>query len=304
MHPVDDTISDRVLGHGDGLIVAFPIQTAEDIRVGGKDIATVKAFFFKIAKTQELNWRYTQLGAINAGAASALDYNWLGDTGHGTGSDVLRIVNDDFKLYHFGVGLNSPYLRVYEDIDPSNPNRAFDHSNSGQPSPTSLHNFGFYDGRMQADRFDPPVHTERVAFRNDRDGQFLQFGFGVDANDPNVADGNTDLELRGRTYQLRPVEDQAEQEFMLRQSRLRGAGRDIDLKVITVQVGGIFTYEIGTTLPDGWEDLEGSISQKLDYASGGQAAVQPQRQRRQQSAQQRQRQPQRSPNRSQRDGPR
>lgn len=267
MHPVDARMSDRALGHGQGLIVMFPVQQAQNINVGNKDISTVRAFFFKIAKHQEFYFRYTQLGGIDAGNANALDYDFLGDTGHGTGNDILRLENDDFKVYHIGIGLNSPDLRVYESLDPSNPNRAVDHSNQNAPDPTTGDQFGFYDSKGQDDRFDPPARTERLSIRDDSSGEFLQYGFFAE-ND--VSEPNTDLEVVGKTYQLRPVQSRSEQEFMLEQHRLRQADRNVSMKVIAVQIGGIFPYELGQSLPGGWADLKDTISQDLTYgASGG-----------------------------------
>jgi hypothetical protein len=265
MHSQDETISERVLDNGEGLIVQFPVTEAPDIRVGAQSIPSVRAYFFKVAKSIDFTWSYTQLGSFNANGSQ--DYDYLGDTGIGSGDDVLRLENDDFKVYHVGFGLNSPSLRVYQTLDPSNPMRAVDHSNQNEPDPTAGDNFGFYDGKMQDNKFDPPAHTERVAIRNNSSGKLLKFGFHAENA---VADGNSDIEIMGKTYELRPVTDPDEQEFMLQQNNLRRAGVTPQLKVVSTQVGGIFPWTLGESLPNGWNDLEDYIARDLTY--GGQPA--------------------------------
>lgn len=276
MHPVDDRISDRVLGHGEGLIVAFPTQNVQKIQAGPQSIPTVRAYFFRIAKVQKYRWTYSQLTSFND--AESLDYNYLGDTGHGTGDDVLRLEGDDFKVYHVGFGLHSPDLRVYEKIDPANPNRAVDHNNQSDPDPTAPSAFGYYDGKQQDDTFDPPAHTERLSIRSQRQGQFLQFGFYAENA---ITDANADIEIIGKTYELAPVLNPQEQAYLLQQNLARRAGKTPDLKTIKIQVGGIFTYEIGEALPDGWVDLQPDIYQDLTYkdlvgspGQGGQSQAQ------------------------------
>jgi hypothetical protein len=246
-------ISSRLLGTGQGLIVTFPIQKAATIELRGKDVSSVRAFFFKVVKSQEYFFEYQQLGTITAGAGNALDYDYLGEDGHGAGDDILRLVNDDFKVYHLGFAPRDPNLRVYEAVAAQGPNRATDHENQGEPDPTAGDNFGFYTSRQIPNQFDPPALTERLAIRNAESGAFLQFGFMADGVD--IIDGNSDILITGRTYQLQPITDPDEQDFLLRQAVLDRA--DQTLRSITVQVGGLFTYEIGNAMPGNWVDVDG-----------------------------------------------
>lgn len=246
-------LSSRLLDTGHGLIVTFPIQGAEPVTIDSVSSATVRAFFFKVLKHQRHKREYQQLGAITAGAANALDYDYLGDTGHGTGDDVLRLEDDDLKVYHLGFAPQDPNLRVYEQIAAAGPNRATDHGNRGEPDPTEGDNFGFYTSAEMPNRFDPPALTERLSFRNTEAGQFLQFGFMADGVD--VPDGGSDILITGRTYQLQPITDPDEQTFLLNQSML---DRDDQLlRTISVQIGGLFAWELGSALPDDWAKIDG-----------------------------------------------
>jgi hypothetical protein len=206
-----------------------------------------------VLKFQEHYREYRELGAINAGAANALDYDYLGETGHGTGDDVLRLESDDFKIYHLGFAPRDPNLRVYEKLSSANPNRATDHQNQTEPDPTNGDDFGFYTSRQIPNLYDPPALTERLSIRNASAGQFLQFGFLADG--VAVPDGGSNLIITGRTYELQPITDPAEQDFLLTQATLDR--EDQRLKTIVTQVGGLFSYEIGEALPDAWAAIDG-----------------------------------------------
>lgn len=253
--PPDPTapLSSRLLDTGHGLIVTFPIQGAEPVQTQNISSSSARAYFFKVLKHQRHKREYRELGTITAGAANALNYDYLGEDGHGQGDDILRLEDDDLKVYHLGFAPRDPNLRVYEKIAAAEPNRATDHGNRGAPDPTEGDDHGFYTSAEIPNRFDPPALSERLAFRNSEAGQFLQFGFMADGQD--VEDGASDLLITGRTYQLQPITDPDEQRFMLNQSLLDR--EDQILRTISVQIGGLFAWELGSALPDDWGAIEG-----------------------------------------------
>jgi len=250
-------MDDRVRDAGEGLIVAFPEKNAS---IEGESLDTLKAYFFKVAEQQRFYYRYSDLGSFNAGESS--DFAYLGDTGHGTGDDVLRMHNDDFHVLHFGVGLESTDLRVYEKVDPSSgSNTALDYSGSSDNAdPTVPSDFGYYNGAMVDDRYNPNAFTERVAFRNDKEGEFLQYGFYADDA---LTTTESDLHLVGRGYKLLPVTDSDTQDKM--QRAINVPDDQAEVPTTLVIEGGLEQYNPGTQTPDDWSD---AFAQTLTYGTG------------------------------------
>lgn len=272
-HEGRETISERLLEGDEGLIITIPTSDASRINAGGSQIRTNRAYFFKVTKEQRLYWEYTQLPSIGAG--NNLNFGYLGENGHpddvnNPGDDIFRLENDDFKVYHFGLGTDQSDLRVYEKVAPSNPNRAFDHSNQDEPNPQEPSTFGFYTGNNITDQYDPENVSERIAFRNAQRGRLLQWGFYAESN---LSAADTDLVFTGRTYQLRPVLDPQEQNRMLEENARRRAGAEVDLNVVRVSLAGIFGFDIGASLPDSWANLGPDLYQDVQagaLASGSQ----------------------------------
>lgn len=253
----ENRISDRLLGLGGGLIITFPQSTVDVEEVGGEQLASVRAYFFRVSRAEELFYEpYTQVGSINGGntvpAGGGFDY--LGDTGVGSGDDIFRVDRDDWHVYHFGVGARNPDLRVYYSVDPqANADRAFEWQTNDQDVVPG-DDRGYYDGRRVRDRFDPPAITERVSFRNDSSGEFLQWAFEADAD---LSAGDTELLFTGKAYKLLPITDRQTQDAMLAEAQRDPATHpnpQTEFPVTRHHVGGIQTWSLGTLKPDEWND--------------------------------------------------
>lgn len=243
----DERLSDRLLDQRGGLILGFP--SIEASTGGVSELGSVRAYFFRVARVATLTYDpYDQIGSLSDGETVGFDY--LGDTGVGSGDDIFRISRDDFQVYHFGVAPNTPDLRMYYSVDPQRAgDRAFEYETDAQDvSPGD--DRGFSDGRMVGDRFDPPVRTERVAIRNEKEGRFLQFGF--EATEALTAT-ETELTVTGRSYKLFPVTDADTQDAMLAQATAPTHDAEHTTFPVTYhQFGGIQTWSLGTERPDDW----------------------------------------------------
>jgi hypothetical protein len=247
------TMDQRVRDPGHGVIIGFPTDATNKV---GVDLDTLKTYFFRVARTQRLYYEYDNIGALNEG--DTVDFGYLGDTGIGSGNDVLRVGEDDFHAYHFGFSPEDPNLNVYTSVSPSSStDKALSRrGRDNGPSPGDPR--GFFSSRRAGNVYDPPAETERVSFRNDKDGEFLEFGF--EATD-DITEENSTLHVIGRGYKLLPVTDTDTQDRML-DVVLSGDTEDADLPTIITQVGGLGSYDLGTETPDSWED---SFARSLDY---------------------------------------
>lgn len=250
MHVVEN-LSDRLLGLGDGLIISFPQGGVSIGREG--DLATLNSFFFRVSRYQKYFQRYTQLPDINDGNTEG--FNFLGDTGIGSGDDIFRIENDGFHVLHFGYGTFSPDLRVYEKVSPqTGASTALDTPRSGDETVNIGDDNSYITSKENPEAFDPKAFTERVAFRNDREGEFLQWGF--EANGSNLTGTETDLIFTGRGYKLFPEIRTDVQKRMI-QDIASKEGDVTDFKVINIVVGGIQSYKLGENVPDKWDIKQG-----------------------------------------------
>jgi len=106
-------MSDVTLGPGDNLVIVFPEGNDARIEMEKGGILGVpygRAFFFKVVLASQLRFHYDLFDTL--AALTGLDYDYLGDTGHGTGNDILRIQDDDWWIYHFGYSPLQDSLRV------------------------------------------------------------------------------------------------------------------------------------------------------------------------------------------------
>lgn len=265
-----EPMSERTQDAGQGLIVGFPQENNVVEMPNNETVSVYDAYFFRVAKAHRFYWHYEQLGSFSAG--ESYDYGFLGDSGQSDdasnpGNDILRIENDDFVVHHIGIGLETHDLRVYDKLGPSRPYREVDHDNQGQPDPTSDGTFGYYTGRQtRGDRYDPPAFTERLAFRNDNNGEIIRFGFRAENSQTT---SETNLHIVGKTYQLLPVLDEETQDKML--ADVVGDVDEPDIPTIMVTEGdAISTFRIGSSLPQQWDSLRGDgINRKLDFGQDG-----------------------------------
>ncbi len=255
------TIQSRLRDPGHGLVIAMALE--EKIKANRQVTETYKGWFFKVTKTAPFYYNYDALSAFADGESS--DFDYLGDGGHGTGEDILRNEIDDYHVLHFGYAPEHPSLRVYENVSPSSaPNRASDREGEPDfPDPTVPDPAGYIDSKRIDSQYAPPETTERVSFRNDDDGEFLQFGF--HAEDSISAD-NAILHLTGAGYKLAPVTDTALQDEMVEIVTDNTPQQSTNAPpTVMTTVGGIGTFRLGTNEPDDWDD---SHSRVIDYGIG------------------------------------
>lgn len=245
-------MSERVRDVGDGLILAFPITEVD--AAGLSDLVTSRLYFLRVAAETRYFQKYTALSSITSGSTSPTSgYDYLGDTGVGAGSDIFRMENDDWHLMHFGIGTQNPNLEVFYAISPNaNGNPAQERNGTGEDITPGTDDRGWFSQVHIDDAYDPPALTERVSFRNDNDGQFLQFAFHNDGG-ATLSGSELHLLITGRGYKAHPVTDRATQDEMLRMAMSRPSDPTID--TIIHAVGGVNKYQLAREEPDEWSDV-------------------------------------------------
>jgi hypothetical protein len=247
-------MSERVRDNGDGLILAFPTQKTT---VEGEELQTTRLYFFRVGSHTRYFQRYTALSSINSGNSTpgGGGFDFLGDTGVGSGSDIFRVETDDWHAMHFGVGLEHPDLHVWHAVSPnSNGNPGQDRTGTDEDIDTTTDDRGWYSSKQIEDRYDPPAFTERVSFRNssNRTGEFLQWAFHNDGAGT-LSGSDLDLLFTGRSYKLQPVTSQETQREMLEMALRQPDNPTID--TVMHQVGGVNNYRLGSEEPDSWGDI-------------------------------------------------
>lgn len=261
-----ERMSDRVRDVGDGLILAFPIETTE---VAREDIDTVRMYFLRVSRQTRYFERYTALSAIGSGSTSPTNgFDYLGATGVGSGADVFRQETDDWHLTQFGVGTEHPDLQVFYAVSPkADGNAAIDRTGTDEDIAPGTDDRGWFTSAQMANHFDPPGFTERVSFRNDKDGEFLQWAFYNDGG-AQLSGADLYLYLVGRAYKVQPVTNRAMQDTMLEMALRRPNEPEID--TVIHQVGGVNTFTLGAEEPDSWGDVNFDREFNVDQLTRGQ----------------------------------
>ncbi len=233
-------ISQRILSTGENLIILFPVARLDE------KYRTAIAYVFKVAVSRPLviDWKHTPAISANSG----VDFNYLGDTGHGSGKDILRIKTNDWWVYHFGVGPENPNLRVYSRLDVSKyTDSALDYDATDSADPTAGSDYDFISSKDMANIFDP--ENEFIAFRTSfrGEGKLLKFGFYADG--VNIPAGSP-LYIRGAGYLLHPVTSSEKRVEIIDEAAKKPEEQTV--KTIAVVVGGLPMYELGTILPNEW----------------------------------------------------
>ena len=235
-------MSDVLLYTGDNLILLFPTKKAG--AVAGQSVPAGRCFFFKILGATRLNRIYkeilTGVAATYLATQTGLDYGYLGETGLGSGDDVLRIEDDPWWLYHFGYAPAQDSLRVYKKLEIGPNITGWEYRIRDEPDPTAGDDYGFIPGREVVNYYDPPVTTETIAFRSKEKGRMWQFGFYNDSDELRI---NPVLNIKGRAYKVIPVIREDTKEKML-------IGL-IPRRLITVD--GIKDYTEETIIPNEWK---------------------------------------------------
>jgi len=267
MHDPNAKMSDRLRNPGEGFIFAFPAEGSNVAYPSDDEVGIQKGYFFRVSKAERFYYEYDSLASFTQGETK--DFGYLGENNHendaAAGNDIFRLQQDDFKVYHFGVGMNTTDLRVFYKLSPSDPERHLDWENRGQPHPDDDPQWGWFDGRQANDRFDPPAFTERVSIRTSSTGGFLEWGFRATEA---LSSAETRLWFVGRTYELLPVTDQEVQDKMI--SAVVEDQQEPEIPTTLHSAGDVFTYRLGTSLPDGWEDLRnGGLERELNFGVEG-----------------------------------
>lgn len=194
-------ISQVLLKPGQNLVVLF--AEGNDAKIGDIGVPLTRAFFFKVAVETELRYRYQLFDQLEA--QNGVTYNYLGDTGHGAGNDIFRIHNDDWWVYHFGYSPLQKNLRVYKRVAVEIGITGFEYPTPDLPDPTVGTPYGYMKGREVQNYYDPPVKTETLAFRNDRQGQLWQFGLWNESIDLETGQMDPCLLIVGKAYRLVPI---------------------------------------------------------------------------------------------------
>lgn len=247
-----EQMSERVRDTGDGLILAFPIASTE---VAQQTIDTTRLYFFRVGSETRFFQKYTALADIAGDGTTPTDgYDFLGDTGVGSGDDIFRNSTDDWHVMHFGLAPNSTNLEVFYAVSPkANGEPAQDRTGTGEDITPGTDDRGWFTRAQIDDIYDPPAFTERVSFRNDDNGEFLLFAFHNDLANTTLSTPELDLYLSGAGYKLQPVLDRQTQDVMLEEALSRPANPQID--TIIHQVGGVNNYTLGTEEPDAWKSV-------------------------------------------------
>ena len=200
-------ISEVLLNAGDNLVVLFPEENTAEVNIGKQGaigVPLARAYFFKVSVASRLVRIYDLFDPL--APQTGVTYNYLGDTGHGSGNDILRLSEDDWWAYHFGYSPLQDSLRVYRRIGNQPNETGWEYVTPDRPDPTRGDPYGFIRGVEVEDYYDPPVKTETLAFRNDKAGQLWQFGLYNEHPELTI---DPAILIVGKAYRLIPIVDKS-----------------------------------------------------------------------------------------------
>lgn len=244
-------MSERILRPGDNLVVTvlsggYHIEPTKGTKY---ELEWVEAFFLKIAHVGNLK-RIWDMG-VNIAPAGSSNHAFLGDTGHGTGNDVLRVRNDPWLIYHFSIAPLQDKLRIYPMVFNEEVS-GWEYLISGQPDPVAGDNYGYIDGREINCYLDPTIHLEGVAWHSDQETTPWYYGFYND----DVVQIRPVLNIRGAAYSVHPIMDKKIQEKLLR--GIHGYER------LLIPIGST-TKRNTIHMPAEWRNCGASMLVKKDY---------------------------------------
>jgi len=234
-------ISEVLLNGGDNLVILFPQENTAEVDIGkqGKiGVPLARAFFFKISVASRLVRIYDLFNAL--ASETGVTYNYLGDTGHGSGNDILRLSEDDWWAYHFGYAPLQDRLRIYRRIGNQPNETGWEYVTPDRPDPTQGDPYGFIRGVEVEDYYDPPVETETLSFRNDKDGELWQFGLYNEHPELTI---DPSMLIVGKAYRLLPIVKTSEMLKVLLGERPR--------RMITID--GVRAYREEAYIPREWK---------------------------------------------------
>jgi len=229
-------ISERILKPGDNLVLV--VQTGDariNIRGRNFEVDKATAYFFKVLQVSQLHRKW-EGPTLDSGSGS--DYNYLGDTGHGTGNDILRIKDDPWIIYHYAIGVAYNHLWVYP-MHFNEETCGLEYLVADQPDPTNGDPYGYIPGHEIENFDDPSIQLEGVSWHSDQESTAIHYGF---YNNDTIK-LKVLLNIRGATYSVHPIADPDIQMKILR--------REIPALVIPL---GSATKRLTMYPPDEWKD--------------------------------------------------
>jgi hypothetical protein len=254
-----ERMSDRLLDIGENLIVAFPVKEYDVPISETKTISaqTSLCYVFRVSAWYPFYYEWDKLGALSKGGYSGLNY--LGETGHGSGDDILRIERDDFQVYHVFLAPDDPNVRIYRSISPvGSVLSALDRKvSSDLASVSSGSKFDCYTGKQVVDKFNPTSIAENLVFRagSSDSGKSFQWGFYAIESIPSTYT----FYLIGRSYKLIPVTDETMRKKIIIESMLPADKQE--RRTISITIGGLAkpNFSLSKFVPDDWDIVDNTI---------------------------------------------
>jgi len=252
----NNTIKEQKLEEEEFLVLHFS-PSSSSRTVSGDTIRSKDSvfYFFQVVDTAELVYKPIvprdesglELDAI--GPDSGTDYDQLRDE---NGDDILRNTDDDFRVYHYSVGVRQPDIRVYPRIPDSNEGGAFSWLSGSEPDPAEGDSVGYVNSE-ETDFDEPSTQLEHFSYKQDALTS-IQYGFynesGSIARKPVVS-------VVGYGYELRPVYQEEDMLQILAQLGKDPSERELAVTQVDFTPTSLRTFTYNT--PSDWNSAENNL---------------------------------------------
>jgi len=223
-------ILDAILEENQNLALIFPIEIARKPKFA--------LYFFRVMRRYPLHRTYDEeLSEISPGGT--VDFTYLGETGLGSGDDILRVWEErPFRILHFAFGIRPNEVWLYRAIPADVPQTGFGY----QAKPAVGDKYDYIPGYLSP-YDEPTVATETVLYHK----LSVYIGLKNDAARP----VRPSLRLLGAGYDVLPITNREFIEKMI-------SGR-IPCRFITV--GGLQFFEY--TVPGEWKGNEYIVDKEV-----------------------------------------
>jgi hypothetical protein len=224
---------------------------------GGDSVRTKDSEFWFFQVADKVNLRQSPVllrdedgskkGPIPAN--TGVDYGQLFDS---NGDDIIRNDEEEWRVYHYSLGVKQDNIRVYPRVPENQNGGGFAYLTGSEPDPTTPDRFGYVPSENLSLE-NPSVELEALAWEHGVRSE-QQYGFFNDnpfAVDPIVS-------VRGAAYELRPV---SEQDALL--NLLADIGRPPSKqqnRVHTVDFSNSALRTFSFSVPDEWKDAQNTLS--------------------------------------------